>query len=178
MVIDLTQPIRVQEMVATRSMSHRSNEAVTVCTSSTNSIEATGTESPDRDTRHIKLRPRSHVVQNTGPQTIRRLRVSRIGGTIGCAGNFDNNSCPAAVDDLVRALAVVGSVAVQSSHDQDDGDRALARFIRETDVDWDPISIFAGSVLVWDDFFLDDRVPQRCGFQVYVLLAVEGDSLD
>jgi len=177
-VIHLAQPIWIQKMMTSRTMCHRSNKTVTMGTSSPDSIKATGTKTPDCDMSHIKLRSLRHVIQHTRPQTIRGLGVSWISGRIGCTRNLNNNSCPAAIGNLVCTLTVVGSVAVQSSHDQDDWNRMLTRFIWNANIDRNPRAIVTGGVLVWNYFLFDDGVPQRCCLQVDILLTIEGDPLD
>lgn len=162
-----------------RTMSHRTRKLSPMRTSRPNSIEATSTKTPSRNTTHIKLRLLRHILQHSTPLPIRRLRIRRISRRVCRTGNLADNRRPTAVYDLMRPLAVVGPVPVQSGHKQDDRNWVRgARFVRNADVQRDAGSIVCGAVRVWDDHFFDDGVPQRCGLEVKLFLAVEGCALD
>lgn len=177
MVIYPTQPLLPKEMMTPRSMRHTSNQPLTLHTSRADGIEAASAESPHRNAAHIQLRPACHVIEHAAPQTIGTRGVCRVRGRVGRAGDLTDNRRPAAVDDLVRALAVVGPVPVQAGHEQDGGDAVgSARFLWQTDVQRDGGSIVPGGVGVWDDFFFDGWVPQGRGFEVDLFLALEGEA--
>lgn len=161
MVIHPTQPLLPKEMMTPRPMRHTPNQPLALHTSRADGIEATSAESPHRNAAHIKLRPGRHVIEHTVPQTIGTRGVCRVRRRVGRAGDLTDDRRPAAVDNLVRALAVVGPVPVQAGHEQDGGDAVgSARFLWQTDVQRDGGSIVPGCVGVWDDFFFDGWVPQ------------------
>lgn len=131
MIIHPTQPLLAQEMMRTRSVCHTTHQPVTMGTSSTNGIKATRTQPPNGNVAHIELRPTRHIIQHALPQTVRRLGVRRVRGTIRRTGDLDDNGRPASIENLVRPLTIVGSVPVQPGHDQDDGDAVRrGRFLR------------------------------------------------
>lgn len=160
MVICLSQPLRTENKVRSRSMSNRTSKALTVRTRRPNSIEATSTEPPSRDARHVKFRPAIHVVQHAIPESIRRLRVCRIGRRVCGTGDLNDNSRPATIDNLVGTLAVVRPVAVKPGHEQHDRNAVgSTRFLRQSDVQRDFSAVAADAVLVWNHFLRDDGIP-------------------
>lgn len=154
MIINPTQPLLPKEMMRPRPMSHTTHKLTPMRNSRPNRIKPTRTQPPHRHTPHIQLRPTGHIPQHTIPQPIRRLRICRVRRTIRRPGDLDDNRRPAAGQDLVRALAVVRPVPVQSRHKQDDGDAVRRRgFLRYADVERDGSAVCAGGVRVWDGFF-------------------------
>jgi hypothetical protein len=179
MIIHPTQPLLPKEMMTSSSVSNTASKLLRVRRRSPNSIKATSTQPPHRNTTHIKLRPGAHILKHTIPQAIRTLRIRRISRTIRRSGDLHDNSCPAAVDDLVRPLAVIGSIPVQPGHEKHDGDTVGGgRFLGQTHVDWNVCAIAAGGVRVGNDFFLEHGLPDGGGFEVDVLLALEGGALE
>lgn len=174
------QPLLVEGMMRSRSLSNTTGKTITVHDRRTDGIETTSTKTPSRNTGHVKLRSQSHVVQHTRPQPIRRLRVRRISRTIRCTRNLNDNSRPTTVNNLMASLAVVRTVSVKTGHEQYDGHALLrAGFFRYTDKCWDfPAAVSAGVVLVWNHHFFNDWVPQGRCLQVDFLLVVEGPTLD
>lgn len=179
MIIHLSQPLRAKEMMRSRPMSHRTRKLSPMRTSRPNGIEATSTKTPSRNTTHIKLRLLCHIIQHSSPLPISRLWIRRISRRVCRTGNLTDNGRPAAADDLMCPLAVVGPVPVQPGHKQDDRDGVRgARFVGDADVQRDAGSIVCGAVRVWDDHFFDDGIPQRRGLEVELFLAVECRTLD
>lgn len=178
MIVDPAQPLTPQKMMRARPMRHRPSQPLTVRASRADRIEPTSTKPPRRDAAHIELGPLPHILQHAGPQPIRRGRVSRVSGTIGRAGDLADNHRPAAVDDLVRALAVVGPVAVQPGHEQDDGDAVRrAGFLGNPDVQRDVGAVEACAVRVRHEHLAQLRLPERRRFQVQRLLSLEYGAL-
>lgn len=176
MIIHPTQPLLPKKMMAPRPMSHTPNQPVPMRTGRANSIEPTGTKTPNRHAAHVKLRPLRHVIQDTTPQPVRTCRVGRISRRVGRPGDLADDRCPAAVDDFMSPLAVIGPVPVQPGHEQDDRDGVgSARVLWDTEVQRDGLAIVAGGVRVRDGFFLDGWFPERGGFEVDGFLALEGE---
>lgn len=180
MVVSMGQPLRVENIMRPRPMSNRTSETITVHDRRADGIETTSTKTPSRNTGHVELRSQRHVVQHTRPQSIRRLRVSRVSRAIRRTGDLNDNRRPATVDNLMAALAVVRTVSVKTGHEQHDRHGVLcAGFFRYADVGWDfPAAVVAGVVRVWNHHFFEDWVPQRCCLYVDLLLVVEGPALD
>lgn len=179
MVINPTQPLLSKEMMTPRPMSNTPSKAIPVRSRSPNGIEAASTQPPSRNATHIKLRPLRHVLKHTVPQAIRTLRIRRVSRTIRRSGDLNDNSRPAAVDDLMRPLAIIRPVAIESGHEQDDGDGVGgAGFLGHTHIDRDVCAVMAGGVRVWDGLFLQHGFPDGGGFQVDLFLALEGGALE
>lgn len=179
MIIHPTQPLLPKKMMTPRPMSHATHQPLTMGTSRPNRIKPAGTQPPNRHATHIKLRPPRHPIQDTVPKPIRRLRVRRVRRTVRRTGNLADHRRPTAAENLVRALAVVGSVAVQSGHEEDDGDAVLgACLLRKTDVERDGCAVGGGGVRVGDYFFFQGGFPERGGLEVDVFLALEGGSFE
>lgn len=158
-------------------MRHRPQQPLAVRTSCPDRIESTRTEPPHHNTAHVELIPLAHILQHTGPQPVRRGRVRRVRGTIGRAGDLADNRRPATVDDLVRALAVVGPVAIQPGHEQDDGDAVRgAGFLGDPDVQRDMGAVETRAVRVRHEHLFDLRLPERRRFQVHLLLPLVGSA--
>ena len=143
------------------------------------SIVSARTQPPDHHLGRVQLGPLVEVAQDAIPQSIRRGRVRRVSGTVRRAGNLSDNSRPAAREDLVRALAVVRPVAVQSCHDQHYGDGVgLVCARRGADVDGDVRAVVAGAVGVRHDHLVDGLGPEAGCLQVGLFLALKGYPLD
>lgn len=178
-VIHPTQPLLAQEVMRTRSMGDGSCQACTVGASRADCIETSSTQSPRRHKAHIQLRTSRHPIQDTVPQTIGRLGIGRVSRGIGGAGNFHDDHSPAACDDFMCPLAVIGSVSIQPGHEQNDRDAIGGRSLfGKTDVQGDVGTLVASSVCVWNHLFLQRGLPEGCGLQVDLLLALEGEALD
>lgn len=179
MVVNLAQPLRVKEVVGSRPVSDTASESSPVRVRCPNRIEATRTQTPNNNLAGVHIRSTGDVVQHTGEQTVWRIRVRRISRAIRRTGDLEDDCRPATRDDLLRALAVVRSIAVETRHEQHDGDRgASSGLCGSANVDRDAFAVERRTVGVRYGDFGDGWFPERSGLEVDLLLAVKGIPFD
>ena len=179
-IIDLAQPLRVKEVVTSWSVGDTASESSPVRVSGPDGIEATRTQAPNNNLVGVHIRSTGgDVVQHAGEQTVWGIRVPCISRAVCCAGDLEDDGGPATRDDLVRALAVIRPVPVETRHEHYDGDgRASIGFCGRANIDRDVSAVERRTVGVRHDDFGDGGSPERSGLEVDLLLAVKGIPFD
>lgn len=94
-IVDLAQPLRVKEVVTSRSVGDTANESRSVCVSGPDGIEATRTQTPNNNLVGVHIGSTGDIVQNAREQTVRGLRIRCIRRTVGRTGDLEDDCSPA-----------------------------------------------------------------------------------
>ena len=94
MSINFFKPLRIEEIMASSTLSNAPNELIFMRVGNTNSVVTATAQSPDHDFLHIESPVLGHPIKKTRPQSVRCLWVRTVGWTIRCTRDFDNNRSP------------------------------------------------------------------------------------
>src|SRR3569833_4179921 len=83
------EPLPIEKIMAPGALGDAPDQLILVGVSDADGVVATGAQAPDHDAAHVELGAAGPPAEQAVPQAIGRVRVGRVGGEEGGAGDLD-----------------------------------------------------------------------------------------
>jgi len=107
MIIHLVKPRTAKIVMRARPLCDDTSELGSVRVCGADGVVAAGGEAPGADLRGVEVGLGADPVENRGPEAIGGGGVVALGGTVGHAGDVEDDGGPAAGEEFVAAFGIV-----------------------------------------------------------------------